>query len=927
MVFISAFLITFLEYFSHLAFAGALYDVAGLVKFLQHGFTANVISFAIGNLAYYRYGSIPFGILSTPSFDIPIAANLAQELSQCTENNSALLFPTFVLCLLAINFVVGIVFLVVGYFNCSVWAQYIPNPVVYGFLSGNGALLVITGLRTAGARHLNINILDPKSMELFHGTTAIILAGLLLLTTQMKEKDFSMKADYAFPFFISLSICIFYACLFFSSFSVETARELGWLYAQGNRETNVGHDFIDALQSIYDADVSVSCITKHLPSRLISISILLLFGQAMRTVGVEIATATNANSSSDIKVTGTSILVSGMFGGRTLLLSTASLLNFRLNSSHSRYATLLCTIISLGFLFSAKYVIPYIPKFIFGGSLAFMGFDLLRSSLYKPVLIACWFDRLVLASVFLTYICFSPLFSILLGIGLTVSAFIHQYSITSSRATVSTLSRHLQFGRPSGNLYNSWPTPHYHVLKTYGHQILDFQFSGYLFFGNVVDLLKRIESFIAQSYIEAKYNDNENANKCDALRSGDNPYKYYSSEKKKMRRRVLFQSRHQNINSTDVDDKIILLNFTQVSGCDFTAVSKISKSIQTIQTQKNTQAIFAGIDAHLYIQFRKTRIINQISISNQPYPYIESEKLHFSNSAFYNIPIWKYKELQKRYLICCRQKKNSEFTVQCFIKSLKLPVKQVIVKKLIAAASVLTRRESGEPFEKLFSLLFNTLGDKKFLSVISGVEYTENVFPFVSHAMHWGERMILNSFPEYIKANIYMNNDFVPLILSLKDACEDLPKPKMIGKMSKVVKSHDKISYGMAVNSVHCGRAQIVNIVISALMRLDVFDFSVKVDTIEFVLKLLQNGKLFELIPGQKLGPCAELGAVYLVLKGSLYVRYENCVDFMPNIICQGSFFGTSEFYKKRVFRLRCSIYGGYERNNIIMKFPYHKLR
>ena len=53
----------------------------------------------------------------------------------------------------------------------------------------------------------------------------------------------------------------------------------------------------------------------------------------------------------------------------------------------------------------------------------------------------------------------------------------------------------------------------------------------------------------------------------------------------------------------------------------------------------------------------------------------------------------------------------------------------------------------------------------------------------------------------------------------------------------------------------------------------------------------------------------------------------ENCVDFMPNIICQGSFFGTSEFYKKRVFRLRCSIYGGYERNNIIMKFPYHKLR
>ena len=105
-----------------------------------------------------------------------------------------------------------------------------------------------------------------------------------------------------------------------------------------------------------------------------------------------------------------------------------------------------------------------------------------------------------------------------------------------SRATVSTLSRHLQFGRPSGNLYNSWPTPHYHVLKTYGHQILDFQFSGYLFFGNVVDLLKRIESFIAQSYIEAKYNDNENANKCDALRSGDNPYKYYSSEKKKMRK-------------------------------------------------------------------------------------------------------------------------------------------------------------------------------------------------------------------------------------------------------------------------------------------------------------------------------------------------------------------------------------------------------
>ena len=111
----------------------------------------------------------------------------------------------------------------------------------------------------------------------------------------------------------------------------------------------------------------------------------------------------------------------------------------------------------------------------------------------------------------------------------------------------------------------------------------------------------------------------------------------------------------------------------------------------------------------------------------------------------------------------------------------------------------------------------------------------------------------------------------------------------------------------------------------AALIRLDVFDLAVKVNTLRLVSKILEQGTLFALVPGQRLGPCTEIGAIYLVVKGSLCVNYYYEVHQTPDVIAR-LFFGTSEFAKQE-WRFKCSLKGGYETHNIIFKIPYYKLQ
>ena len=242
-----------------------------------------------------------------------------------------------------------------------------------GFLCGSGWLLLIGSLRVMTGKPVALeNVADlvaPGSLRLWAPGVAI---GAAIFLAQRWQKKTMWP-----PLILLSAIVIFYATTSLIGISPEQARADGWL-PQISQQV----DFRPRLWSV-EAWKSVDFLALARAGGLAATaSLTALISILLNSSGLELIAQSEIDLNQELRVAGIANILSGLAGG---MLGFQSLSFSRLAhdmGSRNRLAGVITALLCGLALVAGPAVFSYLPKFVFGGLLFYLGLGFLVDRLY-----------------------------------------------------------------------------------------------------------------------------------------------------------------------------------------------------------------------------------------------------------------------------------------------------------------------------------------------------------------------------------------------------------------------------------------------------------------------------------------------------------------------------------------------------------------
>ena len=150
--------------------------------------------------------------------------------------------------------------------------------------------------------------------------------------------------------------------------SIGEAQIHGWMF-----RPQPDAELISPWQPGTLATVSPGRSLPALTGDLLAVMFVTVINFLLNTTGIEIATRTEANIDRDLKVLGVANIVSAAFGGYVSCTSLSRSILVRTAGATGRLAGLTVAAVSAALLFADPSLVGYVPKFILGGLLLFLG--------------------------------------------------------------------------------------------------------------------------------------------------------------------------------------------------------------------------------------------------------------------------------------------------------------------------------------------------------------------------------------------------------------------------------------------------------------------------------------------------------------------------------------------------------------------------
>jgi len=442
-------------------------------------------------------------------------------------------FATVVLLIVTTTLMSGLLLLLLGYFKLGGIVRFLPYPVVGGFLAGSGWLLVQGGIGIMadvpiGLGWFQVNIL------------ALWVPGLLLgiLSRIVSQK---VKKPYAIPLLMLIASMLFYAYTWMMKLSMTDLRAAGWVLDSFASSTLWEFPLTPAFLSQVDWSVLLAQIPTIVP-----IAMICAIGLLLNSSGTELLIKKDLDLNRELMVAGFGNLFAGMAGGLAGFQDISfSTLNHNMTGG-KRLVGLLAALMIGATLFIGTSAILYIPKFVFGAVLIYLGIELLMDWVYNAWFKFSRIDFLVVVAILVILAVNGVLQGILAGLILAVVMF----AVSYSRVSV------IKFAF-TGREFRSRVTraPHENqVLDTHGDQLYILKLEGFIFFGTA---------------------------------------------------NGIFEALRQRVKTSRNDDlKFCLLDFSKVSGIDSTGMLSFNRMLQWSQEQGLT-LVFAGVGRGVQNHFQQ----------------------------------------------------------------------------------------------------------------------------------------------------------------------------------------------------------------------------------------------------------------------------------------------------------------------------------
>ncbi|MEB3272363.1 MAG: SulP family inorganic anion transporter [Prochlorothrix sp.] len=475
----------------------ALIFAGPLAIHLDLGIGMAILSSAVISIVVALTSSLP-GMIATP-LAAPtavlsiLAAGVADDLvGQVPPQTVAV---TVIAAIALGSLCTGAFLWILGRFKLGRAVQFIPYPVIGGFMAGTGWLLIRGAFEVITDRSLQFaTVLQVCQGEVLMQWLTGLAIGAALLGISKQFKHY-----LAMPLSLLAAIGLFYSVLLSQGTSVTDARSAGWLL--GTFDTsNLWHPL-----SLTDlGQVQWGSVLAHGDSigLLMFVSLLSL---VLTNNGIELSVGKTLDLDRELQSIGLANFMAGLgssMAGNQALPST--LLVYKMGATH-RLVGVFKALSCIAVLLSGPVFLPFLPKPILGSLLVYLGLNLLFQWLYEARSQFSTLDYLTLWATMIVINRFGFLEGILAGFVLALLTFLYRYSCL---AVVQDSAQTLAFAGvppsaapesidPSAtgteSQTNSIATATTPLDPTH-LGVLPIHLQGFLFFGNANGLLREVRN-------------------------------------------------------------------------------------------------------------------------------------------------------------------------------------------------------------------------------------------------------------------------------------------------------------------------------------------------------------------------------------------------------------------------------------------------
>jgi len=467
----------------------ALIIFAGpLAPFLSYGVAATFISSAVLAATIALGSSLPFAIAGPESSTAAMTGILASSLVErvmSTDPSASLLTPVLMTLGLA-SIATGIVLCGFGVSRMGRAIRYVPYPVVGGFLGATGCLILLGAVRVITGQRLQLATLEQfAGIQTLSELAAACLMALVLYLTWHRS-----RTPFGLPVILIGGVIAAHIAFWLAGISPTQAQASGWTF-QPPPHVN--------FMLPWNADEIGRYPWYAVPDllgNLIAVIFVTATSTLFNTAGVEVAVDREADLERELNVTGLANMLSGAFGGYTGCISVSrSVLNFNTGAS-GRLSGLTVAAISALMLVVAPMLLGYMPKFVLGGLLIYLGADQFHKWIVQSRRRLSFTEYLSLLAIIVIIVQWGFIAGILIGVVIGCTTF------ALSAARIDSIKYSFDGSEYRSSLDRSRDDQA--VLAAHGGKIQGLNLQSYLFFGSANRLYQHVKALLAR-HPECRY--------------------------------------------------------------------------------------------------------------------------------------------------------------------------------------------------------------------------------------------------------------------------------------------------------------------------------------------------------------------------------------------------------------------------------------
>jgi len=464
--------VTFGLSYALLIFAGPL------APYLSYGVATTFISSAVLASVLALRSTFPFAIggpeTSTAAMTGILASSLVERL-EAANPSSPVLGPVLLTFAMA-SIATGVVLYGFGMMRMGRAIRYVPYPVVGGFLGATGCLILLGAIRVITGIKLQFANLDQFAtvMTGYELAAAGAMALVLYLTWHRSRTPFGL------PVILIVGTLAAHVVFRLAGVSTTDAQVLGWTFKPPPQISLMMPWNLQALEHYPWAQLP------DLAGNFIAVIFVTASSTLFNTTGIEVAVAREADLERELNTTGLANMLSGMFGGYTGCISVSrTVLNFNAGGS-GRLSGLTSATISALMLLVAPTLLGYMPKFVLGGLLIYLGADMLHRWIVQSRRRLSVTEYLSLLAIIVIILQWGFIAGILIGVVIGCATF----ALSASR--IDSIKFSFDGSEYRSSLDRSRPDQA--VLAAHGGKIQGLNLQSYLFFGSANKLYQHVKA-------------------------------------------------------------------------------------------------------------------------------------------------------------------------------------------------------------------------------------------------------------------------------------------------------------------------------------------------------------------------------------------------------------------------------------------------